>query len=474
VEELAAGAGLQLRGPHGVADLEAVQRFLGPQYQISVYQGQNPAVACYGANDAARHINVLVRTDLAEEVGVHGPQPDDPTGHAIVICSMAAMMGVRKWCEACKGSAGQGRHKCRASSCRLCYALDCHNRNVVRHFYASCEECGENFATRQCMDSHVESRCNKTRRCRLCWELCTKSAFSKHHKHCGTPFCVSCRRRHSPTDFCYVTGERGKVGADEDTIWAASDEEGEVVGAVGEQVGEVAETQSSVDAEEAGEAEEERVSPRPRNRVYCDAETVECPETGDHKANLVVAQKVVDGVDGHTTYIYSGDEAMKEFAQACLDMNGPFYNSYLVWHNMASFDGHLLYKELLDLETAPTLILRGQKILTLRLHKQKIALRDSLLFLTGVPLAKFAQIFNLQDGDKSDFPHKLNGPRWVNFDTAPDYEEDGERFPAFHYFGTENARPGPLERLKKWHAERVAEFQANPLLRYNPTRELLR
>lgn len=139
------------------------------------------------------------------------------------------------------------------------------------------------------------------------------------------------------------------------------------------------------------------------------------------------------------------------------------------------FDVHLLLHQLLDMEIVPTVILRQQSILTLKLRKSKIALRDTLLFLTGVPLSKFSSIFSLEDGEKGRFPFRLNTAEWIDFDNPRSYlGPTGERFPGLQFFLTENLRPKELANLKGWHAAISAEYAVNPSLSYNPTLQLIK
>lgn len=364
------------------------------------------------------------------------------------------------------------RHRCGAASCKICHLVDCKNSSAVRSFYESCDDCGDNFSTPECMEAHRKDRCGKMRRCRRCWELCTTVAFEKHL--CGKPFCPACMYRHAPQQGCVVVGEYGKSGPDDETLWNSSDSEGEEfkeakVGA--NALVEELEAEEAVPGMDLVEAKESKQ----KIRVYADAETWEDPKTGDLTANLVVAHKITEGVEDHETFYYAGATAMKNFAEDLIKAESPFAKSLLFFHNGGGFDAHLLLRELLALETAPKVILRQQRILTMKLQGNNIALRDTLQFLTGVPLAKFASIFSLVDGEKGDFPHRANTDQWINFENPPDYlGPGGERFPPIALFCTDNLRPAALKKLEAWHAEKVAEYEANPELRYCPTDSLLK
>lgn len=79
-----------------MSDLHAVQQHLSNEWQINVYTGQSPAVASYGPNGALHHLNILIKEDIGEQCSVEGPLVGEPTGHAVLINSIAGFMGVRK------------------------------------------------------------------------------------------------------------------------------------------------------------------------------------------------------------------------------------------------------------------------------------------------------------------------------------------------------------------------------------------
>lgn len=226
--------------------------------------------------------------------------------------------------------------------------LGCKNRQSIRSFFQSCDDCGDNFSTKECFTTHLLLSCKKKKkRCRKCWALCPRTSFESHE--CGRPFCSSCKCSHSPLEVCTLRGEPGKEGA-EDNVWDQSDDEGEIFKPGNVSYGPGHESTASEEEEEKEDDEEMEYDevtvkvkpektrtvkniPKPKNRLYADVETVENPVNGDLKANLVIVQKVVDGVEAVEEFFFRGPSAMKDFAEALVSKDSAFKNSLLFFHN---------------------------------------------------------------------------------------------------------------------------------------------
>ena len=69
----------------------------------------------------------------------------------------------------------------------------------------------------------------------------------------------------------------------------------------------------------------------------------------------------------------------------------------------------------------------------------------------------------------------MNASPYVDFDRLPDYKgPNGDRFPPLSFWPIENQTPKQATKLRRWHAEQIAAFQADKTLRFNPTLELLK
>ena len=66
----------------------------------------------------------------------------------------------------------------------------------------------------------------------------------------------------------------------------------------------------------------------------------------------------------------------------------------------SGFDYHLLYGELLSQGMAPRVILKGQKIMNMKLPRNNIVCRDSLLYLPNTPLRSFAKMFEVRERER--------------------------------------------------------------------------
>lgn len=137
------------------------------------------------------------------------------------------------------------------------------------------------------------------------------------------------------------------------------------------------------------------------------------------------------------------------------------------------FDSHLWFQALMEAEMPPKIVLRGQGLLSLKMRQNGVEARDSLLFLPGVPLSKFASTFGLEEG-KGHFPLRLNSAEWIDFDNPKPYSAEGLRFPPLEAFYTETLRPKAKQELETWHNETAAKYVNDPSLVYCPTTELIR
>ena len=227
-----------------------------------------------------------------------------------------------------------------------------------------------------------------------------------------------------------------------------------------------------------GEAEESRKGRGGKGPLvvwYADAET-QVDEKGDHNANLVVLQRP-KGEGAYEEKVYKGEDAMRQFTADCMSKKSPFKGATVCWHNASKFDAHLWYKELVLAGSPPTVIFRGQAILSMTLRQNKIRCRDSLQFIPNTRLAQFPGMFGLESGPKGDFPHSINTSKWVQWGKGVVYQERDEEgethfFPPLHYFHPENRRGEELESLKEWHEKQVEEHRGGRK-KYIPEQHLL-
>jgi hypothetical protein len=192
-------------------------------------------------------------------------------------------------------------------------------------------------------------------------------------------------------------------------------------------------------------------------------------------------EKLRRGGKDYDERLYKGPTAMRQFTADCMKENSEFADSLVIFHNASGFDGQLWHRELLLADSPPLrAIYKGQRILTLTMQQNNIKMLDSLQFIPGTALSQFPDLFDLTSGPKLEFPHLLNTPEWVNFNKPNkvyrERDENGKlhRYPMRKYFHLENKRPKALAQFEKDYEAKVAEYEADPNLKYKPVREFKR
>ena len=337
--------------------------------------------------------------------------------HIVFVASMTAMTGQNNFCELCKITCGPF-HRCSEAKCKLCRDVLCSNtQEASLNPPPRCHICNFSFKTDECYQTHKIEKCEKRRLCLKCYQSCQITEYPNHL--CGRPECKTCGARHLPMLPCYVQPDSGKES---------------------------------------------------RRVYYADMETF-VDQAGNHTPNLIV---VFDENAQEFMPPFCGLQAIQCFVETLTMPDSPFKDSFIFFHNGSGFDSHFVHAELVRLRMTPAMLCRGQKIITLDMKQNNIGFRDTLQFVPGTSLSAFPKTFELESGPKGHFPHKINGPKWVDFDDLDKpFFEDGARFPGEHYFHPENMRPAERESFERWHAEVRAEFAADPDRLYYPAKELL-
>ena len=84
----------------------------------------------------------------------------------------------------------------------------------------------------------------------------------------------------------------------------------------------------------------------------------------------------------------------------------------VLFHNLQSYDGFMLLYELYNLCIAPSLIVSGAKLLSIRWDNVKF--KDSLAFLP-FPLATFPKTFGFAEMKKGFYPYLFNTPEHQSY-----------------------------------------------------------
>jgi hypothetical protein len=137
---------------------------------------------------------------------------------------------------------------------------------------------------------------------------------------------------------------------------------------------------------------------------------------------------------------FRGDNAISEFLGALI-VKKRFSGYTIIAHNFRGFDGVLLLREMLNRNTIPDCILRGQKVMTMRVRGCNIRFVDSYNFLP-MGLAKLPGAFGLEIGEKGYFPHLFN---------VKENETYVGPLPDAHYYGVDEMGEEKRRKFMEWY-----------------------
>ena len=146
---------------------------------------------------------------------------------------------------------------------------------------------------------------------------------------------------------------------------------------------------------EAEKEEEDRDGEEGQEYLFFNTESRQ--DDGRHIANLLIVQDEM-GFD----MVFKGDDCVNQFGTWLLD--GIHQDAIVIAHNLRGYDGFLLCAYFYKESTLPSLILNGEKIMSMELTEAKIKFRNSLNFFPMQPKA-LPKTFGLTELTKEYFPH---------------------------------------------------------------------
>ncbi|KAJ8913770.1 hypothetical protein NQ315_002676 [Exocentrus adspersus] len=175
----------------GIPELQQFQRHL-TCFKIVVYKygTKGRDVIFKGTEEEAPSLNLLYHE-----------------GHYNVVTSLTSAFLCRDYCETCHIPYDhKERHRC-GGTCPGCrQAPACSLATNV-----TCDNCKRSFRGQTCYNNHLQSLCQKIRRC----EECFKVVQSDRKHTCGEIYCKICRK-HAPADhLCYMQPDVGKPKAED-------------------------------------------------------------------------------------------------------------------------------------------------------------------------------------------------------------------------------------------------------------------
>ena len=384
------------RGPCGTQELEKFQRYLQPTYQLLVICRSSPFFPIFRGPPAPKQIRLL-KSDT----------------HYDGCTSFPAFVNRSYWCDLC----GRGfdhddakHHPCEGRSCHSCNRKDCpeydpDNRNppILCHF------CNCNFYGNNCFNYHRQKNlCQTHKTCAKCHAEYNVVKGKRHR--CGFATCPSCK-------------ELVEIHAHKCYIQPVVDRPEE---------------------EDVGDGEGKKKPLPPPLMVYADIEAQQLPDR-QFEPNLlcyrtseninIVTHK---GKNCVCTFLHDLDDASE------IPDDDRQRSIVTIFHNLKGFDGTFiideLYKQQRSIENQLTV---GSKVLSFESGPHHF--KDSLCFLP-MPLANFAETFNLRELKKGFFPHLFN---------TPDNQAYKGRIPDLEYFDPDGMSDKKKKELLEWYAHQV-------------------
>ena len=400
----------QERGPLVMSQqlLDKFYSALGQDYHIICYSNsRQPLYAC-GSGDETK--SIILFFDLAHS-------------HCYLVKDVAAFWNKRRasdyipiLCRKCFDFYNKARgHKChKQSKCPLCQDVDCTNKENQRWYFnrVTCKKCNRHFFSKECLAVHEaldKALCALKPVCSTC------GIIHKSNSKCGWKMCDACKRVSPWNHKCFMLS---------DNLMST------------------------------------RAKPT-KPHWYADIETYRDPATGHQKPILIHAEDHT----GENEVTFFGTDCIKQFLFEAPQMN----NSYIVFHNLKGFDGHLILRTAIEEGIDCQPLFRGQEILSLELPHNGMSMRDSLLFIQNAKLANLPKMYSLTSR-KGWYPHTLTADIVPNMDLKfkSDFFKDGLiGFPSLEYYEPDKMSSKEKSELKTWHSQQVAEFEANPGLKYD-------
>ena len=384
------------RGPCGWEELQKFQHYLQPTYQLIAMCRTKPFVPFFKGPPADIQIK-LIKSDT----------------HYDGCTSFPAFVNRSYWCALCdKGYNVEDaqHHSCEGRSCHSCNRKNCPDYNRTnRNPPILCNFCHCRFYGNNCFDYHREkNQCAKHRTCLKCHAEYNVIKGKQHR--CGYASCPSCKQMveiHAHKCFMQPVVDHPEKEDDGDGT--------------------------------------KKTLPPPLI-VYADIEAMQMKDR-EFEANLlcyctsesdtIVTHKGKDCVNMFLHDLDDAAEIADDDRQRTI---------ITIFHNLKGFDGTFiieeLYKQQRGIENQLTV---GSKVLSF--ESGPLIFKDSLCFLP-MPLASFAETFNIKELQKGFFPHEFN---------LPHHQSYVGQIPALEFFDPEGMSEKKKKELEEWHAKQVRD-----------------
>ncbi len=379
---------------------------------------------------------------------LHSIDLESGEGHYDLITSITKFFSVRAFCEVCNvGYNVPHSHQCPdvddAEWCKSCYDRTC---GVSLGEWGKCESCGCSLRSVACAERHQLKKCDRFYFCRFCHgtarrpklkargvpdgfggeneRLMNDDEMERYHL-CNMHWCRECEAQVDDDHLCFVKKIKPLpmlaklMFFDFETRVDSSDEH--VVNYVHAKYFKPSPPQPQSSAYEA-----------PRSRF----------------ADMHDQENMADHTKWKGEWVemsFAGDNALTEFLGALIGQKRRFRGYTVIAHNFRGFDGVLLLRKMLERNTVPNCILKGQKIMTMSISGCNIRFVDSYNFLP-MALSKLPDAFGVP-GEKGYFPYVFN---------VKENESYVGELPPAEYYGLESMSGSNRRKFVAWYEQQKA------------------
>ena len=357
-------------GPCGMAELEAFQTFLAPDYQLVVLEGMKGHLLFKNRLfDDAPHVIALLKTNE----------------HYHAITSIPSFLNRGYFCRFCEkgyNTENAEHHNCKGQNCPACRR----KKNTCPNFATFvtpthlCPQCNRVFYGPNCLEAHRQGKKSICSRFAKCTDCC--KVYERKHRHaCYITHCKNCQQGKHVNHRCFIQP-------------IASDEVEEV------------EEEEEVDVEEEEETEsgaEKKVKPPPLIVAFdIECEAVPLEDSEDKVFSpVLIGYSTLGEVDDYHEVTTIAEFLDNLFAKT--NFEGEDRDVYCYAHNLRAFDGLFIQEELYSKGyTIDGILNQGAKYLSFQC--KNLIFRDSMNFFS-MPLERLSSTFNLRELHKGFFPY---------------------------------------------------------------------
>ncbi len=440
VDKLYAAAGVPKTSPGNLDLVRHFEAALGVRVKVVSLKHQLKIIYKGDAAAGEKMIYLLYTED-----------PKSKQGHYTLITNIRGFYSKEFYCLACdEAYSNIYDHRC-PDVAKWCYA--CYDRSCSSVPVSSCDLCKVPTCSAACAKRHRLASCKETWKCPRCRrkikrkkvpDSASAGAQLRHatneemeaSHNCDEYYCTECRDTVNDDHRCFI---RKKELEDKLVKFIFYDFETDQ--SSGDHKVNFAHMKYFV-RDPDDELRDEMVKKKARAAKYSedDANPNECDVYDD--SHLIDHTKWKGCWEEKS---FKGPDALSDFLKFVSDKKFRDYTA--IAHNMRGFDGIFILRELLQNGVIPDVIVKGQKIMVMKIPDLNVRFIDSFNFLP-MSLAKLPGAFGLSCGTKGFFPHFFNTPEnWNYVGVLPD--------PRF--YGVDLMSIGERENFEKWYAEQVAQ-----------------